>query len=66
MELCEKGNAANVGITNLHLSQGWDTSAESNMYSTFTEFDETMVFSFGHAVGKTLGMHFILVDYSNI
>ena len=42
MDLCEKGDARNVGITNLHLREGWDSSAESNVYSAFTETGEMM------------------------
>ena len=59
MALCEKGDARNVGITNLHLTEGWDTSAENNMYSTMAEIEEMMIFSFGKAVGKNLGMYFV-------
>ena len=55
MELCEKGVARNVGITNHQLSEGWDASEENNMYSTITELDELMIFFFGHTVGKTIG-----------
>ena len=55
MELCEKGEARNVGITNHTLSEGWDTSEENNVYSAFTEFEEMMVFFFGQTVGKTIG-----------
>ena len=60
MDLAEKGNAFNVGLSNRHLQSGdaGGTAGQDDMYSLFADsgyIGDEMAFFFGQAVGKTSG-----------
>lgn len=64
MDLCAKGNASNVSVTNRSLMERMEgkKTDENDIYGAWAEtiddVPDNVVFSFGQADGKTLGKCF--------
>ena len=56
MALSAKGEARGVSTTNIHLSEGINIEGQ-DIYAAMSEFDESVVYCFGQAVGKDRGFH---------
>ena len=68
MALCEKGYAGKVGITNIQMTDTLNDEDEDSVYTAAKDgnMDETMLFYFGHAVGKDRGNLPIILDYQYV
>ena len=57
MALCEKGSAGKVGLTNIQMTDSLNDEDEDSIYTAAKDdnMEETIVYYFGHAVGKGRG-----------